>query len=478
MGLHRGYCAIVFALLLPAVAQAGDLQPDAFGATVLSLSSYAGARQIGSGNAVVVAHDGWLVSTAGVVEGADRVVLGGIPANVVAVDRALDLALLRIAGDPMPAIFASAEPGDGDAVAAVGHWGDGDPLVIARGTANGRNVGALQMHNALFGTGGFGSLLVNECGDAIGIDRSNPQDAKADAPHGTAVAAPASQIEDFVARAGLHLLRADKACVSAVTLARQQAEGALARAEEAEKRARQLQASVNVSEREKVAALAAARRLRAAADAAETRRAAAEDSAASSQRLAQKRREAAEAAMQSEARARKHALWGGIGAGVLVFVIAIVAVILTMRARKRRELAESDAAAARDEAVRSTVAPEGAHDLLLEGEAPGGEKFAIKIPALALADYHGGAVLGRNPDEAAFVVNHAKVSRRHCRLFVSDRELFLEDLHSTNGTVLNGTPIGDPVKVYEGDDIAIGDVVLRLTFRDPSRADDRWETGV
>ena len=471
MGQRCTTTVLVFAAMVSALAWGGDLQLDAFRATVFPLTSYAGTRELASGNAVVVAHDGLLVTTATLVEGADRVVLGAIPATIVTVDRGADLALLRVAGDPPPATFATVAPNDGEAVAVVGHWGESDALAMARGVTTRHDP--FQSHTALFGAGGFGSLLVNECGEAVGINRANPQD-KADAPRQYAVAATLPQIEAFVARSGGHLLHADKPCLSAVLLARKSADDALARAEEAEARARMLQTSVNVSQREKAAALAAARQARALATAAEARRATAENSALVAQHLALKRHADAMAAKRAEELARKRALWGWIGAGVLVLLAAILAGVLISRARARRELAESEALAAREEVVRSNVPPEGAHDLLLEGSSPGGEKFAIKIPALALAEHRGGAVIGRNPDEAEFVVNHARVSRRHCRLFVADRELLLEDLHSTNGTELNGATVSAPSPVYEGDEITIGDVVLRLKFRDTARSGERW----
>ncbi len=56
----------------------------------------------------------------------------------------------------------------------------------------------------------------------------------------------------------------------------------------------------------------------------------------------------------------------------------------------------------------------------------------------------------------------AGVSRRHARLLYSTEGWLLEDLHSTNGTFLNGAPVlpGQPVRVSTGDIIRCSQVTL------------------
>jgi pSer/pThr/pTyr-binding forkhead associated (FHA) protein len=58
------------------------------------------------------------------------------------------------------------------------------------------------------------------------------------------------------------------------------------------------------------------------------------------------------------------------------------------------------------------------------------------------------------PDEAA--------SARHATLEVRDGEWFIEDLGSTNGTLVNGVRIERRERVRPGDEIAIGRIALRL----------------
>jgi len=58
------------------------------------------------------------------------------------------------------------------------------------------------------------------------------------------------------------------------------------------------------------------------------------------------------------------------------------------------------------------------------------------------------------PDEAA--------SARHASLEIHDGEWWIEDLGSTNGTLVNGVRIEKRERVRPGDEIAIGRVALRL----------------
>ena len=68
----------------------------------------------------------------------------------------------------------------------------------------------------------------------------------------------------------------------------------------------------------------------------------------------------------------------------------------------------------------------------------------------------------------------AKVSRKHAVLIVRDANFVLEDVGSLNGTFLNdGFRIdqGVPYKMIPGDEIHLGNIVLRLCTEDLSSRD-------
>lgn len=73
----------------------------------------------------------------------------------------------------------------------------------------------------------------------------------------------------------------------------------------------------------------------------------------------------------------------------------------------------------------------------------------------------GPVVVGRSPG-ADIVVGDDFVSGRHARFSPSGAEVLLEDLGSTNGTVLNGQRIAMPMVVKAGDVVDIGAVRLEV----------------
>ncbi len=71
-------------------------------------------------------------------------------------------------------------------------------------------------------------------------------------------------------------------------------------------------------------------------------------------------------------------------------------------------------------------------------------------------DLTGGAMLGRTaPSE--IIVDDPFASSRHARVFARGPSNFIEDLGSTNGTVVNGGPLRAPRQLADGDRVTIGD---------------------
>jgi hypothetical protein len=58
------------------------------------------------------------------------------------------------------------------------------------------------------------------------------------------------------------------------------------------------------------------------------------------------------------------------------------------------------------------------------------------------------------------------VSRRHASLRVDGKQLLLMDLHSANGTKLNGEPLlpQEPVRLLDGDEIWLGKLSMHIYF--------------
>ena len=131
--------------------------------------------------------------------------------------------------------------------------------------------------------------------------------------------------------------------------------------------------------------------------------------------------------------------------------------------RRRLELAESEAARrVSDEQLAAAVTP-APFSCLLEGTDTDGRKVVVKIGAVQLGS-RDGIVVGRNPAQVGVVLDHPEASREHFRLAATGRGISIVDLHSTNGTFVNGTEI-EPDKatvLSAGDEIRVG-AAVRLT---------------
>ena len=60
-------------------------------------------------------------------------------------------------------------------------------------------------------------------------------------------------------------------------------------------------------------------------------------------------------------------------------------------------------------------------------------------------------------------LRHPEISERHALLTLRDSAVLIEDLHSSNGTSINGVPLQEPTPVREDDVIGVGPCLLRIS---------------
>ena len=75
-------------------------------------------------------------------------------------------------------------------------------------------------------------------------------------------------------------------------------------------------------------------------------------------------------------------------------------------------------------------------------------------------------ILGRHP-ACDIVLDSASVSRQHARILNVDGAFYLEDLHSRNGTFLNGIPITQRLLLNENDEVGICDLTFTFHLGEP-----------
>jgi hypothetical protein len=87
---------------------------------------------------------------------------------------------------------------------------------------------------------------------------------------------------------------------------------------------------------------------------------------------------------------------------------------------------------------------------------PVGAAYALPLDSHALA--------GRSPDMDIFL-DDTFVSAKHALFEVTDEGFSVEDLRSTNGTLLNGAPIHQATLLEVGDRVSVGDTVFEVKVR-------------
>lgn len=78
----------------------------------------------------------------------------------------------------------------------------------------------------------------------------------------------------------------------------------------------------------------------------------------------------------------------------------------------------------------------------------------VELPA-------GETLVGRDVT-CALRFNDPAVSRRHLRFVRRQNEVFVEDLNSSNGTLLNGRAVVTPLRIQDGDEVRVGARLLKV----------------
>ena len=409
-------------------------------------------------------------------------------------------------GEPGETLLVAKATGDVPVAIAEGAVGEHDELAAV----GSRPAVPLILHNAMIPAAGYGGPVLTECGEVAGVNRGAPNMAKwrlreGQAPetvvHGAAVGALAG----LLLPAGIAFTQSDAECTEARAVAEAKAAEAQAQAEAAAAEAGEAQAQAAAATELAEQKSAELETRQQALDAAESRVAelqtqydeAVRTGSAEAETLqaeldsARTEREEAQAAVaameeqlaeiraEREAEARANRQYLITIAVVVVLLAAIVAIVVVAVLRRRsRELdaarqqaarAEQEAKQAQEDAERAqgdaNAPPPNVGDCLLTGETASGQPISLKLPGSLLVGE--GAVIGRSPRNATFLIDDETLSREHARMSVTpEGGLQIEDLDSTNGTRLNGRQL-QPRKaanVANEDALELGGVKLRVAW--------------
>lgn len=99
--------------------------------------------------------------------------------------------------------------------------------------------------------------------------------------------------------------------------------------------------------------------------------------------------------------------------------------------------------------------PRGGVDAWLIAERGGGLEEGARF------DLIGGLSIGRSK-ESDVQIDDRYASGIHARVFARSGRYFVEDMESTNGTLLNGATLKGEAELIDGDTVRIGDTEFRL----------------
>ena len=85
--------------------------------------------------------------------------------------------------------------------------------------------------------------------------------------------------------------------------------------------------------------------------------------------------------------------------------------------------------------------------------------------------------IGRNRGENIIIIRHKSVSRQHAKISFDGKSFRIDDVKSTNGTIINGQKVQSAI-LKSGDEVKIGEAVLQLKGElknPPAILDDAYE---
>ena len=161
-------------------------------------------------------------------------------------------------------------------------------------------------------------------------------------------------------------------------------------------------------------------------------------------------------------------------AGAAVLVVCIVAVVILARRRRERQRIQPVA----DE----LLAPAGTTDILPQsyGNPGGGSTVPLvgeeRCPMLYLSDLarpdrrfevplRGSVSIGRGPANQVVLDYEKSISATHCEIFAEGGSWKIRDLHSSNGTCVNGIRIADTAEITSGSVLRLGRLELLVEIR-------------
>lgn len=160
-------------------------------------------------------------------------------------------------------------------------------------------------------------------------------------------------------------------------------------------------------------------------------------------------------------------------AAILLILIAIIIIVVAFLNRSKKKsvsyisnsapvYSAESANIPKSEPITAATAPAS------EVSRPSGPSVKFTLTEIGGNDVKSATVsrsivIGRSP-ECGIVIHDPQISGQHCSISYEQSTLYIEDLGSTNGTLVNGLPLNGRNRLVSGDLVMIGDREYRISF--------------
>lgn len=490
--LRQGLILLFLGSTLICEQALADIDEQRLRNSIIGITSYRGKNVLNQSAGFVVRADrfnGYVVTSAALLADADTFTIAvpetgaELVAQILHQDERLGLAVLKVNGlNLVPVVFTITEAIPGATVWSATRINDS--MALTKGTLESRRTmpgheGDIVIHTMRTEAP---ALILNNCAEVIAI--SSGEQLRAVGADG---------VLQMLGRLNINHSQAPAPCVSQLDLARQKADRAAedartaqAEAVQARQAAESLEAKLAESSQRNEALVMQTRQAWERAEVALSDAAAARENAVAirgefdqqataikaeteaiveslsrDQQLAVERFERALAEQRAAAEKREVMLLAALGL-LFLSVVVIVVVFRVREARRGPDLQPREAGIPMTEMHKRDLS-----EYVLDGRDEDGIRYLLRISGDQLVR-EDGVVIGRNPKDSPYIINHSDVSRKHARMRMMKNRIFIEDLGSTNGTSVNGQAIEDkgPVTINNGDQVIIGSVVMKLRVLD------------
>ncbi|MCD7730010.1 MAG: FHA domain-containing protein [Oscillospiraceae bacterium] len=161
-----------------------------------------------------------------------------------------------------------------------------------------------------------------------------------------------------------------------------------------------------------------------------------------------------------------------VAAAVIAIIVIIVSIIVNAKSSKEKSETTAEPVNSVDNDDTMFISSRSGNTVMMfESNAPSTNDVLI-LRDIMRAEYtfevslSDDIIIGRSSDVSSLVIDYDKsISKRHCRIYVKDNRVYIEDLGSANKSYVNNIEVISPKEIKTSDEIRLGRVKLSVTIK-------------